>query len=312
MRSDTPHDPFGRPLDEQLRALGRELDEAAPPVEPSELADATPTAEVAHLVAVDPDATTVIPLIPVPPMADDVPPRRRRGRGLAVAAAALAVVAAGGAAAALAGGDDEVRTDQAALRPVSEPAQEAAEEPAVDLGGFGEVADAFATCMEAGGFSVEAPGGEGFGSFEELAALVADPAFFETMRECTASSGLADLDLGAELEGLDLEGRFEEQFGGAFDESFEGMFEGMLDDVLAEVEGIDMAEVGEQLDQWLAELGEEAPAFGEELREHAAMADRIRACMEDRGWSLEDPPAFDDRAAHEQLFADLRACTEQG
>jgi hypothetical protein len=307
MRSDTPQP--DRPLDEQLRALGRQLDEAAPPVEPTELAEATPTAEVAHLVAVDPDATRVIPLLPVPPMADDVPPRRRRGRGLAVAAAALAVVAAGGAAAALAGGDDEVRTDQAALRPVSEPAvEEPAEEPPVDLGGFGEVAEAFATCMESAGFAVGDPASGDFGSFEELAALVADPEFFDTMRECTASSGMADLDLGAELEELDVEGTFEEQFGDAFDESFEGMF----DDVLAEVEGIDMAEVAEQLDAWLAELGEEAPAFGDELREHAEMADRVRACMEDRGWSLDEPPAFDDRAAHEQLFADLRACAEQG
>ena len=35
--------------------------------------------------------------------------------------------------------------------------------------------------------------------------------------------------------------------------------------------------------------------------------------MEDRGWSLSDPgAAFDDPAAHEQLFADLQECTDLG
>lgn len=311
MRSDTP-----RPLDEQLEALGHQLDAAAPPVEAGELAEATPTAEVAHLVAVDPDATKVIPLIPVPPMADDVPARRRRGRVLGIAAAALAVVAAGGAAAALSG-DDEVRTDQAAaLRPVAEPAQEPAEDE-LDLGGFGEVADAFATCMDGAGFSVGEPGAEGFedfGSFEELAALVSDPAFFDAMRECTASSGMADLDLGAELEGLDIEGTLEDgfgQLGGGFDE----MFQQAVDELLAEVEGIDMGEVTAELDAWLAELDAEMESgeLGEQLREHGAAADAVLACMEQRGWSLDDPEAaLGEGVDHQQLVADLQECVEQG
>ena len=116
MRSDTPlPEPTDRSLHEQLRALGRELEAAAPAVDATELAEATPTAEVAHLVAVDPDATKVIPLIPVPPMAADLPPRRRRGRALGIAAALLAVVAAGGAAAALS--DDDGRTGQVDKHP---------------------------------------------------------------------------------------------------------------------------------------------------------------------------------------------------
>lgn len=312
MRSDTPRDPFGRPLDEQLLALGRELDEAAPPVEPSELADATPTAEVAHLVAVDPDATKVIPLIPVPPMTDDGPPRRRRGRGLAVAAAALAVVAAGGAVAALSGGDDEVRTDEAAdLRPVAEPSQGPADDPATDLGGFGDVAEAFTTCMEGAGFAVGDPESGEFGSFEELAAMVGDPAFFDAMRECTASSGLEDLDIGAELEGLDIEGTLEEQLGETLDESITAI----LDDVLAEVEGVDMAEVTAQLDAWLAEMGAEVESgdLGEQLREHGAEADRITACLEAAGWSADDVESIiTDEGAYQQIFEDYQACVEQG
>ena len=312
MRSDTPLDPFGRPLDEQLQALGRQLDEAAPPVEAGELAEATPTAEVAHLVAVDPDATRVIPLVPVPPMADDVPPRRRHGRVFAIAAAALAVVAAGGAAAALAGDDDEVRTDQAAeLQPVAEPSQETDGEDAVDLGGFGEVAEAFATCMEGAGFSIGEPGTDGtgdFSSFEDLAAMVGDPGFFDAMRDCTASSGLADLDVAGELEGLDIEGTLEEQFGGPLDESITGI----LDDVLAEAEGIDMAEVSAQLDAWLTEMDTQLQQgdLRERIAEEGARADRVLACMEDLGWTIESFTGEVEQT--QQLIDDLQACTEQG
>jgi hypothetical protein len=307
MRSDTPRP--GTPIDEQLRALGRQLDEAAPPVQPDELSEATPTAEVAHLVSVDPDATRVIPLLPIPGPVEAPDPRRRRIRVLGAAAAAAVVLTAGGIAVALSSDDDEVRTDQAAeLEPVSEPAQTPTADPGVELGGFGEVAEAFATCMEGAGFTVEAPGSAGFEGFEALAAMVADPAFFESMRECTASSGLADLDVGVELDELDIEGTLEEQFGAGFDESFEGMF----DDVFAELDDLDMGEVSAQFDEWLAEMGAEAPSFGDELAEHGAAADRFVACMEDRGWSLSEPPALDDPAAHEQLFADLQECTDLG
>ena len=306
MRSDTPRPD---PLDEQLRALGRQLDQAAPPVQPGELSEATPTAEVAHLVAVDPDATGVIPLLPVPGPVEAPDPRRRRIRVLGAAAAAAVVLAAGGVAVALSADDDEVRTDQAAeLQPVEAPAEGPGVLPG-DLGGFGEVAEAFATCMEGAGFTIGTPGADGFEGFEELAGVIADPAFFDAMQTCTASSGLADLDIGAELEELDIEGTLEEQFGEQFDETISGM----LDDVFAELETVDMGEVTAQLDQWLAELGEQAPGFEDELREHGALADQVLACMEDRGWTLPEPgAALDDPGAHEQLFTDLQECADLG
>ena len=310
MRSDTP-----RPesVDEQLRALGRQLDQAAPAVEPHELSEATPTAEVAHLVAVDPDATGVIPLLPVPGPVEAPDPRRRRIRVLGAAAAAAVVLAAGGVAVALAADDDEVRTDQAAqLEPVTGPVS-GPDEAEVDLGGFGEVAESFGACMEGAGFTAPSVDGEGFEGFEDLAGMLGEPGFFDALRACTASSGLADLDIGAELEELDIEGTLEEQLGDVFGGTVDETISGMLDDVFTQLESVDMAEVTAQVDAWLAELDERAPELEADLRELGADADQVVACMQDRGWTAQDPGSAEhDPAAIEQLLVDLRECTEQG
>jgi hypothetical protein len=54
----------------------------------------------------------------------------------------------------------------------------------------------------------------------------------------------------------------------------------------------------------------ESGDLGGQLREHGAEADRVIACMEERGWTVESFSAELEQT--EQLLADLQECTEQG
>lgn len=313
MRSDAPRPDL--PLEEQLRALGRQLDAAAPPVAPDELAEAAP--EVAHLAAVDPELADVVPLVPLSRVEDPAGPRRRRRRVLG-AAAAVAVLA-GGAALALAPGGEEVRTDRdglAGIQPASEgDGTELGGVDLDDLGGFGDVAEAFVACMEDAGFSAPDPADDAPvepGSLEEAVADLTDPALLDAVRDCTARSGLADLDVVGELEALDVEGFLAEHFGD--DDPVPGLF----DDLLEQLGDIDMGEVTAELDGWLAEVQAQLEAAGvrDRLIEAGARADRLYACMEARGYTAEDLPdlaaGLDEGETIEQLLTDLRECADQG
>lgn len=327
MRSDPPSfppTPPTDPLDEQLRAVGGQLDRAAPPVAPAELGNATPATEVAHLrpVPAADDATGVLPLVPLAALPGEPGGPRRRPRWL-LGAAAAAIVAVGVGATTLAGGDDDVRTSPVELQPASE-GDGAASAPLPDdlppvFGELEAIGERFAACMDEAGFPVD-PEASGVDGFEDLAEVVADPALPDAVGACLAASGLDEVELGDVLAGLgdlpaldDLEG-FEdfEDFEG-FD-GFEGF--GDLEQVFGELlEGIDMSEVVDQLDAFLEEV-EVDDELGDRLAEEGARADRVVACLAERGWSADQLPQLDDLvsdpAARQRFHDDLQACTTEG